>query len=138
MDRDKIKKIYSYLSSLAKTHNSTNSKYNGYSLYDNYNKKKGFSVQEYNWEGNEYIKFYLVDVDFNYSRWYSDRSHERIKITIHIDKGMNDLNIKEVMVKDGADIAYFFRKLDNCLEDYISDENKLLEILNKKGNLKDE
>ena len=131
--KEKVEKIYNYLSSLANAHKSSKHKYCGWSLYDKRDKKKGFFVQSYKWDKDDFYKFYLVDVDFNYDKFFSqDRNMERIYIDIRINSYLNELEIKQVTVKGDANLVEFFTKLDNVLDGYTDVENLLTQILLSK------
>lgn len=128
-DKEKVEKIYNYLANLAKAHDSSSNKYHGWTLYNKNNKKFGFSVQHYTWKDNTYHNFYLHDVDFNFCKLFGERNLKRIIIRINIEKDFSELEIKECVVKDGAELFGFFQKLDKFVESYYSLEVYLEQIL---------
>ena len=130
-DKEKVEKIYNYLSNLAKAHKSSNNKHNGWTLYNKNDKKLGFSVQEYNWDNKKY-NFNLYDVDFKYATFWGERDLERISIQIDINCDFSGLEIRECTVKYGADLVEFFRRLDKFVERYSDVENKLEQLLLSK------
>lgn len=130
-DKEKIEKIYNYLSNLAKAHKSSDNKNHGWTLYNKNDKKLGFSVQEYNWD-NEKYNFDLYDVDFKYATFFGERNLERIYIQININCDFSKIEIKECTIKDGADLVEFFRKLDVFVEKYCDIKNKLEQLLLSK------
>lgn len=132
-DKQKVEKIYNYLSALATAHESQSHKYRGWSQYDEYNKKRCFSVQEYNWDNDNLYKFYLKDVNFNYDNfWFGEVNIERIDIVITIDMDFSKLEIKKCKLEEDSDLLRFFRRLDNALEEYQGAESILTEILLSK------
>jgi len=132
-DKQKVEKIYNYLSSLANAHKSSKYKYCGWSLYDKNNKKLGFSVQKTSpGRSGEYC-FYLYDVDFNYNKFFSqDRNMERIYLIIYVDIKYEKLSINTCKVKEDSNLVEFFTKLDKVLDGYIDVENLLTQILLSK------
>ena len=84
-DKEKVKKIYNYLSNLNKAHKSSNNKHNGWTLYNKNDKKLGFSVQKYSDSYSDIdrvyrTRFYLYDVNFNYKSGFlsSENNYKRI------------------------------------------------------------
>jgi hypothetical protein len=130
-DKEKVEKIYNYLSNLAKAHRSSANKYNGWTLYSKNDKKLGFSVQEYNWDNKKY-NFNLYDVDFKYATFFGERNLERISIQININCDFSKLEIKECTIKDGADLVEFFRKLDEFVNYFEAQEFRLEKLLLSK------
>ena len=130
-DKEKVEKIYNYLSDLAKAHKSSVNKNHGWTLYNKNDKKLGFSVQEYNWDNKKY-NFNLYDVDFKYATFWGERDLERISIQIDINCDFSGLEIKKCQVKDSADLVDFFRRLDKFVERYSDVENKLEQLLLSK------
>ena len=131
-DKEKVEKIYNYLSDLAKAHKSSVNKNNGWTLYNKNDKKLGFSVQEYNWDNKRY-NFNLYDVDFKYATFWGERDLERISIQIDINCDFSGLEIKKCQVKDGSDLGYFFKRLDKMLEKFSDQAQLLTDILMEKG-----
>lgn len=127
-DKEKVEKIYNYLSGLAAAHKSSSDKYNGWTLYDKNNKKLRFSVQQYNWDNIKY-NFDLVDVDFKHIKYFGENKLERIRIRVDIQCDFSKLEIKECMVREGSDLFGFFKKLDKVLENYSGYETLLTQIL---------
>lgn len=130
-DKQKVEKIYNYLSALATAHKSSNNKYNGWTLYDKNNKKLRFSVQQYNWDNIKY-NFDLVDVDFKHIKYFGENKLERIRIRVDIQCDFSKLEIKECVVRENADLIGFFKKLDKVLENYNGYETLLTQILLSK------
>ena len=130
-DKEKVEKIYSYLSNLGKAHKSPVNKNHGWTLYNKNDKKLGFSVQEYNWDNKKY-NFNLYDVDFKYATFWGERDLERIFIQININCDFSELEIKECQVKDGADLVEFFRKLDEFVNYFEAQEFRLEQLLLSK------
>ena len=129
--KEKVEKIYNYLSNLAKAHKSSVNKNHGWTLYNKNDKKLGFSVQEYNWDNKKY-NFNLYDVDFKYATFWGERDLERISIQIDINCDFSGLEIRECTVKYGADLVEFFRKLDKFVNCFEAQEFKLEQLLLSK------
>jgi len=132
-NKEKIKKIYDYLSTLSTVHASSNSKNYGWSLYNESNKKLGFSVEKYEYDDESY-NIELVDVDFNHSNfWPREVDIKRIVIRINILRDFSRLKIVKCKVKDDACLVTFFKNLDDALEKLTDNTQLLTDILLKKG-----
>lgn len=139
-DKIKNRNIYNYLSMMAKAHKSSEYKYRNWSQYYKYDKKHCFSVQEHNWRDETAYRFDLYDIDFTYKDnfWVPNGNHERIHISLNIEKDFSKLNITECMVKDGSGLVSFFNRLDNFMDGYEENESFLEEILTRKSKGYDE
>lgn len=131
--KEKVEKIYNYLSNLENAHQSSEYKDKGWTLYNKNDKNLGFSIEKYNWKNNIF-DFEITDVNFNQkdSFWGDTQNYKRIYINIKVDLDSYKLEIKECQVKDGADLAEFFRKLDEFVEKYCDMENRLEKLLLSK------
>lgn len=133
-DKQKVEKIYNYLTALTTVHDGSPNKYCGWSLYNKTNKKLGFSVQKYNWDNIKY-SFDLEHVDFNHNDfWFGERDNiRRIHVRINIACDFSKLEIVKCKVKDGACLVNFFKNLDDILDNFTDNIQLLIGILNEKG-----
>lgn len=135
-DKEKVEKIYNYLSDLAKAHKSSANKYNGWTLYNKNDKKLGFRAQLfYKYDSCcKNMEVELYDVDFNQKTnfWTGNSEYKRIYVSIRISKDFSELEVKEFMLKDGAELISFFRKLDEFVNNFEAQEFKLEQLLLRK------
>ena len=138
-DKEKVEKIYNYLSNLDKAHKSSANKYNGWTLYNKNDKKLGFSVQKYSDSYSDIdrvyrTRFYLYDVNFNYKSGFlsSENNYERIYIDITVSENCSGLEINQCQIKDGANLISFFSKLDEFVNSFEAREFILEKLLLSK------
>ena len=112
-DKGKVENIYNYLANLAKAHKSSANKHYGWTQFNKKDKNKGFSVQHYFRydESCKNMTFELYEVDFNYKTGFfsNEENYKRIYIKIRVAKDFSELEIKECLVKDGAELFGFFQ-----------------------------
>ena len=82
-DKQKVEKIYNYLSNLENAHQSSEYKERGRTLYNKNDKSLGFFIEKQNWKKNIF-DFEIMDVNFNQKDgfWGDTQNYKRIYINL--------------------------------------------------------